>query len=83
MKHFAHPGMIKRVVAGHFSQTGQEMMRMVFAGEVEAYNFPQGSLSHLTRQISNRSPGLLTQVGLGTFVDPRLEGGKMNSASTA
>lgn len=82
MKHFAHPGMIKRVVAGHFGQTGKEMMKMVFDGEVEAYNFPQGSLSHLTRQIANRSPGLLTQVGLGTFVDPRLEGGKMNSRST-
>lgn len=81
MKHFAHAGMIKRVVAGHFGQTGKEMMKMVFDGEVEAYNFPQGSLSHLTRQIANRSPGLLTQVGLGTFVDPRLEGGKMNSRS--
>ncbi len=82
MKHFAHAGMIKRVIAGHFGQTGKEMMKMVFDGEVEAYNFPQGSLSHLTRQIANRSPGLLTQVGLGTFVDPRLEGGKMNSRST-
>ncbi|HSW06165.1 acyl CoA:acetate/3-ketoacid CoA transferase [Aquabacterium sp.] len=83
MKHFAHAGMIKRVVAGHFGQTGKEMMKMVFDGEVEAYNFPQGTLSHLTRQIANRSPGVLTQVGLGTFVDPRLEGGKMNSRSTA
>jgi propionate CoA-transferase len=83
MVHFAHAGMVKRVVAGHFGQTGKEMMKMVFDGEVEAYNFPQGSLSHLTRQIANRSPGLLTQVGLGTFVDPRLEGGKMNSRSTA
>ncbi len=82
MKHFAHKGMVKRVVAGHFGQTGKEMMKMVFDGEVEAYNFPQGSLSHLTRQIANRSPGLLTKVGLGTFVDPRLEGGKMNSRST-
>jgi propionate CoA-transferase len=81
MKHFAHPGMIKRVIAGHFGQTGKEMMKMVFDGEVEAYNFPQGSLSHLTRQIANRSPGLLTKVGLGTFVDPRLEGGKMNGNS--
>jgi propionate CoA-transferase len=81
MKHFAHPGMIKRVVAGHFGQTGKEMMKMVFDGEVEAYNFPQGSLSHLTRQIANRSPGVLTKVGLGTFVDPRLEGGKMNKRS--
>ncbi|MBI5258016.1 MAG: malonate decarboxylase subunit alpha [Burkholderiales bacterium] len=82
MKHFAHPGMIKRVIAGHFGQTGKEMMKMVFDGEVEAYNFPQGSLSHLTRQIANHSPGVLTKVGLGTFVDPRLEGGKMNSRST-
>lgn len=81
MKHFAHAGMIKRVVAGHFGQTGKEMMKMVFDGEVEAYNFPQGSLSHLTRQTANRSPGLLTKVGLGTFVDPRLEGGKMNANS--
>ena len=82
MKHFAHKGLIKRVIAGHFGQTGKEMMKMVFDGEVEAYNFPQGSLSHLTRQIANRSPGLLTKVGLGTFVDPRLEGGKMNARST-
>lgn len=82
MKHFAHSGMVRRVVAGHFGQTGREMMKMVFDGEVEAYNFPQGSLSHLTRHIANRSPGLLTQVGLGTFVDPRLEGGKMNSRSS-
>jgi propionate CoA-transferase len=81
MKHFAHKGLIKRVVAGHFGQTGKEMMRMVFDNEVEAYNFPQGSLAHLTRQTSNKSPGLLTQVGLGTFVDPRLEGGKMNTCS--
>lgn len=81
MKHFAHAGMIRRVVAGHFGQTGKEMMKMVFDGEVEAYNFPQGTLSHLTRQTANRSPGVLTKVGLGTFVDPRLEGGKMNANS--
>lgn len=81
MKHFAHKRLIKRVVAGHFGQTGKEMMRMVFDNEVEAYNFPQGSLSHLTRQIANKSPGLLTKVGLGTFVDPRQEGGKMNTCS--
>jgi len=79
MVHFAHKGMIKRTIAGHFGQTGAEMMKMVFDGEVEAYNFPQGSLSHLTRHIASRSPGLLTKVGLGTFVDPRIEGGKLNS----
>ena len=82
MKHFAHAGMVRRVVAGHFGQTGKEMMKMVFDGDVEAYNFPQGTLSQLTRQIANRSPGVLTQVGLGTFVDPRQEGGRMNGRST-
>lgn len=82
MKHFAHKGLIHRVIAGHFGQTGPEMMRMVQAGEVQAYNFPQGSISQLTRHIAARTPGLLTQVGLRTFVDPRYEGGKMNAAST-
>ena len=82
MVHFAHAGMIKRTVAGHFGQTGAEMMKMVFDGEIEAYNFPQGCLSQLTRHIASRSPGLLTKVGLGTFVDPRIEGGKLNSKST-
>ncbi len=80
MAHLAHPGMVRRVVAGHFGQTGAQMMARVHAGEVEAYNFPQGSLSHLTRHIASRSPGLLTRVGLGTFVDPRIEGGKLNAA---
>jgi propionate CoA-transferase len=80
MTHFAHAGMIRRVVAGHFGQTGAAMMKMVFDGEVEAYNFPQGSLSQLTRHIASRSPGLLTKVGLGTFVDPLLEGGKLNAS---
>ncbi len=80
MVHFAHEGMVKRVVAGHFGQTGAEMMKMVFEGKGEAYNFPQGSLSQLTRHIASKSPGLLTKVGLGTFVDPRIEGGKLNAS---
>jgi propionate CoA-transferase len=81
MVHFAHAGMIRRTVAGHFGQTGKELMKMIFDDEVEAYNFPQGSLSHLTRHIAARTPGLLTKVGLGTFVDPRLEGGKLNASA--
>jgi propionate CoA-transferase len=82
MVHFAHPGMIKRTVAGHFGQTGEKMMKMVMDNQVEAYNFPQGSLSHLVRHIASRTPGLLTKVGLGTFVDPRMEGGKLNARTT-
>jgi propionate CoA-transferase len=81
MVHFAHKGMIRRTVAGHFGQTGKELMGMIHANEVEAYNFPQGALSHLTRHMAARTPGLLTKVGLGTFVDPRQQGGKLNASA--
>jgi propionate CoA-transferase len=82
MVHFAHEGMLRRTVAGHFGQTGKELMGMIYENKVEAYNFPQGSLSHLTRQIASKGPGLLTKVGLGTFVDPRQQGGKLNASAS-
>lgn len=82
MVHFAHPGLLKRMIAGHYGQCGANLMKMVMAGEIEAYNFPQGTLANLPREIAARTPGLLTKVGLGTFVDPRIEGGKMNAATT-
>jgi propionate CoA-transferase len=82
MVHFAHHGLLKRMIAGHYGQCGANLMKMVMAGEVEAYNFPQGSLANLPREIAARTPGLLTKVGLGTFIDPRIEGGKMNAATT-
>jgi propionate CoA-transferase len=82
MVHLAHPGLVKRTIAGHFGQTGAAMMKRIADGEVEAYNFPQGSISHLVRQAAAGAPGLFTRVGLGTFVDPRQEGGKLNAAST-
>ncbi|MBC7957609.1 MAG: acyl CoA:acetate/3-ketoacid CoA transferase [Cytophagales bacterium] len=82
MVHFAHPGLLKRMIAGHYGQCGAALMKMVMAGEIEAYNFPQGSLANLPQHVAARTPGLLTKVGLGTFVDPRIEGGKMNAATT-
>lgn len=82
MVHFAHPGMLKRMIAGHYGQCGAALMKMVMGGEIEAYNFPQGSLANLPQHVAARTPGLLTKVGLGTFIDPRLEGGKMNAATT-
>ncbi len=82
MVHFAHPGLLKRMIAGHYGQCGAQCMKMVMSGEIEAYNFPQGTLSNLPKQVAARTPGLLTKVGLGTFVDPRIEGGKMNAATT-
>ena len=71
-------GLVKRWIGAHIGSSAN-MSRLVSENKIEAYCLPQGSIIQLYREIAGKRPGLFTKVGLGTFVDPRLEGGKMNA----
>jgi len=75
-----YEGLLKRVVAGHWD-TAPEIVKLAAEEKIEAYNFPQGVISHLLRAAAGSKPAIITEIGLKTFMDPRIEGGKLNKSA--
>lgn len=78
LAHLAHEGLLNRIIGGHWGLC-PPLMKLITDNVVEAYNLPQGQMANMFHSMALREPGKLSKIGLGTYVDPRIEGGKMNA----
>lgn len=81
VNHFGQPGLTQRIIGGHW-RSATKLAALALAEQTEAFNLPQGVITHLYRAIASGQAGVLTKIGLYTFVDPRLAGGRVNTRRT-
>lgn len=81
---FGEPGMVARMIGGSFWPVGEtQLVERICADEITAYNFPIGIMYALLDAAGAGRPGVVSPIGLGTFVDPALGGGALNPSALA